>query len=297
MIARLTEAHVSGQRRQRLSRWSTVQPQVPPLETERTFDRIVDEGRQRLGRSRLQLIATGLLGGLDLGVGFLALLVVEQETGSMLLGALAFSVGFIALAMARSELFTENFLVPVAAVVAKAGSWHALARLWITTLATNLVACWLLAVLVTIAFPRTARERSGIGRRPHRCQLVVAGICARSRFRTFADKTQGKDDPTARTKPLHYWDQQAWRELQQFLPERLRLDEANSPEENFWDWRGSTVHLDRYRNADATAKVVLHHGMGANGRQMIGACDHLSAAWTPMNSNPARIAGRWRRIR
>lgn len=153
MSAKVIEAHAGGQRRKRLSRWPTVQPQVPPLEAERTFDRIVDEGRQRLGRSRLQLIATGLLGGLDLGVGFLALLVVEHETHSILLGSLAFSVGFIALSMARSELFTENFLVPVAAVVAKAGSWHALARLWITTLATNLIACWLLAALITIAFP------------------------------------------------------------------------------------------------------------------------------------------------
>lgn len=66
-----------------------------------------------------------------------------------------------------------------------------------------------------------------------------------SRFRTFADRTQGKDDPTARTNPPHYWDQQAWRDLQQFLPERLRLDEGNSPEEQLWDWRGSIVHLDR----------------------------------------------------
>jgi alpha-beta hydrolase superfamily lysophospholipase len=71
-----------------------------------------------------------------------------------------------------------------------------------------------------------------------------------------------------RTKPLYYRDQQAWRDLQQFLPERLRLDDTNSPEENFWEWHGSTVHLDRYRNPGAAAKVVLHHGAGTNGRQM-----------------------------
>ena len=73
-----------------------------------------------LGRSWLQLIATGLLGGLDIGVGVLALLLVEHLTGNRAaVGGLHSRAGFIALTMARSELFTENFLVPVAAVVAK----------------------------------------------------------------------------------------------------------------------------------------------------------------------------------
>ncbi|MFF2354818.1 alpha/beta hydrolase [Kitasatospora sp. NPDC058115] len=68
--------------------------------------------------------------------------------------------------------------------------------------------------------------------------------------------------------PDHYRDQQAWRDLQQFLPERLRLTDATAPEEEYWDWHGNRVHLDRYRNPDAKAKVVLHHGVGTNGRQM-----------------------------
>ncbi|MFF2216733.1 alpha/beta hydrolase [Streptomyces antibioticus] len=68
--------------------------------------------------------------------------------------------------------------------------------------------------------------------------------------------------------PTYYRDQQAWRDLQRFLPERLRLTDATAPEEEFWDWRGHRVHLDRYRNPDAKAKVVLHHGVGTNGRQM-----------------------------
>ncbi len=48
----------------------------------------------------------------------LALLVVKQATGNDLLAAVAFSIGFIALTLAGSELFTENFLVPVAALAA-----------------------------------------------------------------------------------------------------------------------------------------------------------------------------------
>jgi alpha-beta hydrolase superfamily lysophospholipase len=66
----------------------------------------------------------------------------------------------------------------------------------------------------------------------------------------------------------YYRDQQAWRDLQQFLPERLRLTGADAPREEFWGWCGHHVHLDRYRNPEASARVVLHHGVGTNGRQM-----------------------------
>ncbi|MFC5180513.1 alpha/beta hydrolase [Actinomadura harenae] len=68
--------------------------------------------------------------------------------------------------------------------------------------------------------------------------------------------------------PAFYRDQRAWRDLQQRLPDRLRLDDRTAPEEDFWEWRGHRVHLDRYPNPKARAKVVLHHGVGTNGRQM-----------------------------
>ncbi|MEU6577486.1 alpha/beta hydrolase [Streptomyces sp. NPDC046805] len=70
------------------------------------------------------------------------------------------------------------------------------------------------------------------------------------------------------TAPTYYRGQRAWRELQQSLPERLRLTDTTVPEEEFWDWHGHRVHLDRYPNPAAKAKVVLHHGVGTNGRQM-----------------------------
>lgn len=66
-----------------------------------------------------------------------------------------------------------------------------------------------------------------------------------------------------------YREQSAWRELQTFLPERLRMTAgADLPTEEFWSWRGYDVHLDRYPNPTAPAKVILHHGVGTNGRQM-----------------------------
>lgn len=69
-------------------------------------------------------------------------------------------------------------------------------------------------------------------------------------------------------KPRYYRDQQAWKDLQMFLPERLRLTDADAPQEEFWSYHGHEVHLDRYANPDAPAKVILHHGVGTNGRQL-----------------------------
>ncbi len=131
----------------------TTEPAVAQEDTERTFDRLVEEGKQRLGRAWPGLIATGLLGGLDIGVGVLALLLVEHATGSKVLGGLAFSIGFIALTLARSELFTENFLVPVAAVVTRDGTVLSLLRLWVVTLVTNLAGGWLITGIIMAGFP------------------------------------------------------------------------------------------------------------------------------------------------
>ncbi|PRY51003.1 formate/nitrite transporter FocA (FNT family) [Geodermatophilus tzadiensis] len=117
------------------------------------FDRVVGQGAQRLHRTWREVLTTGLAGGLEVSVGVLALLAVYAQTGSHLLAGLAFSVGFIALLLARSELFTEGFLLPVTAVVARRASWAQLARLWSGTLVANLVGGWLFMWVVVHAFP------------------------------------------------------------------------------------------------------------------------------------------------
>lgn len=93
----------------------------------------------------------------------LALLLVQTETGSVLLGALAFTIGFIALTVAGSELFTENFLVPVAAVVAGRSSIRSLLRLWFGTLACNLIGGWLFTWLLIAAVPRLRTTAVEVG--------------------------------------------------------------------------------------------------------------------------------------
>jgi formate/nitrite transporter FocA (FNT family) len=122
-------------------------------EIEEAFDRLVGEGNDRLQRPLLSLCATAFLGGIDVAVGVLAYLLVEQQTGSKVLAALSFSIGFIALLLARSELFTENFLVPVVAAAATPGSWLNLARLWAVTLVLNLLGGLVITVIAMVALP------------------------------------------------------------------------------------------------------------------------------------------------
>ena len=112
-------------------------PPVPEPEVEEAFDRLVDEGQVRVARPMLTVISTGILGGIDIGAGVLAYLVVDAKTHDVLVAGIAFSIGFVALLLARSELFTENFLVPVLAVVAGKASWVSLIRLWLVTLAAT----------------------------------------------------------------------------------------------------------------------------------------------------------------
>ncbi|MFH9663376.1 formate/nitrite transporter family protein [Streptomyces sp. NPDC017248] len=116
-------------------------------------ERIVAEGRPRLHRTWTSLVATSLLGSIDVGVGVMTLLYVRHATGSELLAGLAFSVGLIALLLGHSELFTEGFLVPVATVIAGAATWTQLARLWTTVLGMNLIGGWVFTWLVMRAYP------------------------------------------------------------------------------------------------------------------------------------------------
>lgn len=123
-------------------------------ELETAFDRIVDEGAQRLHRSWPSVLVTGFFGGIEVGLGVMGYLAVEHATGSKLLGGLAFGIGFVALLLAKSELFTEGFLVPLAAVAAKQARLSLLFKLWGGTLASNLVGGWIFMWLVVQAFPQ-----------------------------------------------------------------------------------------------------------------------------------------------
>lgn len=137
--------------------------EVAEQEVEETFVDVVDEGRRRLSRPWVPLLATGAVGGVDVGTGVLALLLTEQQTHNMLLGGLAFSIGFIALTLARSELFTEDFLVPVSAVIARQVRLRMLLRLWGGTLAANLAGGWVFTWFIMAGYPQLRSTAVSLG--------------------------------------------------------------------------------------------------------------------------------------
>lgn len=46
------------------------------------------------------------------------------------------------------------------------------------------------------------------------------------------------------------------------------MTEDNAPREQWWAWRGRTVHLDRVARPGAAAKLLALHGMGGYGRML-----------------------------
>ncbi len=150
-----------------------------------TFRRSLEQGEERLGRNWPTLLATGAVGGFDVGMGVLALFLVEEATGSALLGGLAFGIGFIALTLASSELFTENFLVPVVAVAAGRATPMAVIRLWGGTALTNLAGGWLMMAVVSVGVPQvhetairlgTHYNQVGIGRESFAAAVLGGSI-------------------------------------------------------------------------------------------------------------------------
>ena len=75
-----------------------------------------------------------------------------------------------------------------------------------------------------------------------------------------------------------YEQDKAWKAINKFLPKEFQLTEANMPKEEFWEWKGNQIHLDRYPNPDAKYRIFLHHGVGTNGRQLSMIFGHKMAA-------------------
>jgi formate-nitrite transporter family protein len=124
---------------------------------EEIFERTREEGRRRLARPPLELAATAFMAGIDVVFGLVAMAVsaslVAARFGSdlgHLVGAVAFGIAFVFVVVGRSELFTENFLVPVAGLDRRdRRSWWKLAELWLLSPVFNLVAGVLLILIVT----------------------------------------------------------------------------------------------------------------------------------------------------
>lgn len=135
------------------------------------WDRSFEEGERRIKRRMPGQASTGLLGGFDVMLGLAvvfsltgALMTVTSEELAHAIGALPFGLAFVFLTIGRSELFTENFLVPVGAFLARRGTARELLIMWTMTLAFNLVGIAALAALLSVdgVLPAGALDAAGI---------------------------------------------------------------------------------------------------------------------------------------
>ncbi len=126
-------------------------------EPQQLYEHTREEGQRRLNRSFLELAATSFVAGVDVVFGVIALGITHHLVGARggpelgdLAGALAFGIGFVFIVAGRSELFTENFLVPITGLDrTDRRSWFKLAELWTVSPILNLVGAFILVLVVT----------------------------------------------------------------------------------------------------------------------------------------------------
>ena len=129
-------------------------------EPQQIAERAADVGEHRLDRSRFDVLITGAIGGVEVSIGGLAAMAVvgslhEAVPGMPLyarlaVGGLVFPIGFLFVIMGRSELFTENFLIPVVAVLGRQRSVASLLRIWTMSWAGNVIGCAAIAALLSV---------------------------------------------------------------------------------------------------------------------------------------------------
>jgi formate/nitrite transporter FocA (FNT family) len=122
------------------------------------YRRTKNEGERRLERPIAEEVSTALAAGFDIVAGITALILVESQLehwmgthAAHVFGSLGFGIGFIFLIVGRGELFTENFLVPIAGLDHRsAASWRNLAKLWITSPIFNILGGLIIILVLTV---------------------------------------------------------------------------------------------------------------------------------------------------
>jgi formate-nitrite transporter family protein len=139
-----------------------------PIEIE---SRAEDIGSRRLDRSTLDILLTAMIGGGEVSLGALAAMTVLGAVMRLLPGAdlyvglaaagLAFPIGFLFVIVGRSELFTENFLIPVVSVYRTERSPGPLVRLWAVSWLGNILGCLGTSALLLVPEALGAPIRDG----------------------------------------------------------------------------------------------------------------------------------------
>jgi formate/nitrite transporter FocA (FNT family) len=132
--------------------------EIDAPEPEEIFERTRREGARRLERPVLELMSTALAAGFDIIVGIVVLALVESQLSHQfgthaahVFGSIGFGIGFVFLIVGRGELFTENFLVPLAGLHGKErNAWWKIAELWSVSPVFNLIAGFAMGVLLSV---------------------------------------------------------------------------------------------------------------------------------------------------
>ena len=153
------------------------QPEEAP-EPHEMFARTRDEGERRLSRTRLELATTSLVAGFDIVFGVIAIATVTAAddaaasgpSAAHLVGSLFFGIAFIFIVVGRSELFTENFLVPITALRRGKLTTLKLAELWTISPVMNILGGTALILIVSTkgVLPEGTAAGAQRARRPHR---------------------------------------------------------------------------------------------------------------------------------
>ena len=131
------------------------QPEEAP-EPHEMFARTRHEGQRRLTRSKLDLTTTSLVAGFDIVFGVIAIATVTAlltprlgPSAAHMVGSLFFGIAFIFIVVGRSELFTENFFVPITALRHGRMRLLKLAELYTISPVMNVLGGTLLILVVT----------------------------------------------------------------------------------------------------------------------------------------------------
>jgi formate-nitrite transporter family protein len=127
-------------------------------EPETIYERTKEEGKRRLQRPVLEEMSTALAAGFDIVAGVIVLALLSSQLehhfgkhAAHVVGSLGFGIGFVFLIVGRGELFTENFLVPIAGLDDGDDdhAWLKLLKLWLISPFFNVIGGLIIILVVT----------------------------------------------------------------------------------------------------------------------------------------------------
>jgi len=155
------------------------------------YEAIRREGEHELERPLAALAWSGVAAGLSMGFSFVAMGLLQARlphaVWSKLVVALGYGVGFLIVIVGRQQLFTENSLTPVIALLRapKRATFFKVCRLWAIVLVSNLVGTLVFAFVVhrarvfdvaaAEAFAMLGREVMAGGFMSHFMRAIFAG--------------------------------------------------------------------------------------------------------------------------